>query len=126
MSIDRIGKSAPPTPSPETNGPSETRDPTRTFGSLDPSRAAAARPPAAVEAPHVALPPLERFRSGQVDMQGYLDLKVDEATAHLSSLPRVELDAIRAALRDRLATDPALADLVRTATGKVPEPSDDA
>jgi hypothetical protein len=75
-----------------------------------------------VEAAHVAL---ERFRSGQVDVQGYLDLKVDEATAHLSSLPRVELDAIRTALRDRLATDPALVDLVRAATGKVPEPSDD-
>jgi hypothetical protein len=122
MAIDRIGKNAPPTPSPETNGPSGSRDATRAFASLETSRAAAARPPASVEAAHVAL---ERFRSGQVDVQGYLDLKVDEATAHLSSLPRVELDAIRTALRDRLATDPALVDLVRAATGKVPEPSDD-
>lgn len=69
--------------------------------------------------------PLERLRAGEVDVQGYLDLKVHEATAHLSTLPPIELEALRAALRDRLATDPALVDLVRTATDHVPQPSNE-
>jgi uncharacterized protein (DUF2342 family) len=73
-----------------------------------------------VQAPRGAL---ERLRAGEVDVDGYLDLKVDEATAHLATLPPGELHALRSALRDRLATDPALVDLVRTATGGVPQPS---
>lgn len=122
MAIDRIGKSTPPPPEP--SGPSHAREAARPF---QPSPASAATPPpAAAEATLAALEPLERLRSGQVDLHGYLNIKVDEATAHLSALPPVELDAIRASLRDRLATDPALVDLVRTATGEVPPPSDDA
>jgi hypothetical protein len=122
MAIDRIGKSTPP--SPEPSGPSRAREASRPF---NPSPATAATPAAAsADAPLAALEPLERLRSGQLDLHGYLNLKVDEATAHLSALPRVELDAIRASLRDRLATDPALVELVHTATGKVPPPSDDA
>jgi hypothetical protein len=122
MAIDRIGKSPPPPPEP--SGPSRPREAARPF---QPSPASAAAPPPAVASATVAaLEPLERLRNGQVDLHGYLNLKVDEATAHLSALPRVELDAIRASLRDRLATDPALIELVRTATGEVPPPSDDA
>ena len=70
---------------------------------------------------------LDQLKSGQIDLGRYLDLKVDEATAHLSALPRAELESIRGALRDRLALDPTLVDLVRvaaaataTATGKTP------
>ncbi len=123
MAIDRVGKNGVPAPSPEASAPPRSKEATGSFGSLEASRAGAASSPVSVDTAHVAL---ERFRSGQIDLHGYLDLKVDEATAHLSALPRVELDAIRSALRDRLATDPALIDLVRTATGKVPEPSDDS
>jgi hypothetical protein len=126
MSIDRIGKSAPPAPSPETSGPSRPEGATGSFGAFAPSRPPAVHPSPSVEPADLPLQALERLRRGQVDLHGYIDLKVDEATAHLSALPRVELDAIRASLRDRLATDPALVDLVRTATGKVPPPPDDA
>lgn len=122
MGIDRIGKGGFPAPSPEASGPSRSKEATSSFGSVESSRLGATSAPASVDAAHVAL---ERFRSGQIDLHGYLDVKVDEATAHLSALPRVELDAIRTALRDRLATDPALVDLVRTATGKVPDPPED-
>jgi hypothetical protein len=120
MGIDRVGKNGVPAPSPEASGPSRSKEATSSFVAVESSRAPNA--PVAVDAAHVAL---ERFRGGQIDLHGYLDLKVDEATAHLSALPRVELDAVRAALRDRLATDPALVELVRTATGKVPEPPED-
>jgi hypothetical protein len=69
---------------------------------------------------------LERLRAGEIDASQYVDAKVEEATAHLQSLPAVELEAIRKALRERLTTDPALVDLVRGATGQViPPPRDD-
>ncbi len=59
-------------------------------------------------------------------MNQYLDAKVQEATAHLHGVPRAELDAIRKMLREQIATDPALADLVKQATGHAPPvPSDD-
>jgi hypothetical protein len=118
MAIDRISKSAPPPP--ETYGPSPTRGSAAPF---EASRTGAAATQSASATPvHT---PLERLRVGQVDLDGYLDLKVDEATSHLSSLPPVELGAIRQALRDRLAADPTLVDLVQMATGKIPESSDD-
>jgi hypothetical protein len=86
-----------------------------------PAAATAPASPAAVS----ATGPLERLRAGEIDLKRYLDLKVDEATTHLKALPPVELEAIRSALRDRLASDPALVDLVRTATGQAPQPPSD-
>jgi hypothetical protein len=68
---------------------------------------------------------LERLRAGEVDFGGYVDLKVHEATAHLSALPPVELERIRNALRDRLASDPTLVDLLHSATGETLPPDDD-
>ena len=66
--------------------------------------------------------PLDRFRAGEIDLRGYLDLKVEEATAHLRDLPAAEMDDIKRTLREKLATDPELVSLVRQATGRVPEP----
>jgi hypothetical protein len=79
---------------------------------------AAAKADASGVAP-VAASPLDQVRSGQIDVARYLDLKVEEATAHLKALPPGQLESIRSALRDRLATDPALADLVKMATGRL-------
>ena len=44
---------------------------------------------------------LERLRAGEIDLDGYLDLKVNEATAHLHGLGTTELEGVRALLRDR-------------------------
>jgi len=121
MAIDPIGKKAPPAPSPETSGPARSGGAAGSFGPFEAPRAPA---PAQAAPVGTELGALEQFRNGHLDLQGYLDLKVSEATAHLSALPPVQLDAIRKALRDRLAVDPALVDLVRAATGKVPEPPD--
>jgi hypothetical protein len=76
----------------------------------------------AVAGPRTAL---ERLRAGEIDANGYLDQKVDEATAHLRRLPPAELAAIRSALRDRMSSDPALVDLFRTATGQAAPPPRD-
>jgi hypothetical protein len=87
---------------------------------LDPTASAFAMP--AVEP--VPTSPLDLVRSGRIDVARYLDLKVEEATAHLRALPPAQLASIRSTLRDRLATDPALADLVKIAAGR-PLPADD-
>jgi hypothetical protein len=63
--------------------------------------------------PSAASSLFERLRSGAIDLNGYLDAKVDEATEHLHGLSAPELQAIRSALRDRLAHDPTLVDLVQ-------------
>jgi hypothetical protein len=137
MSIDGIGKRPPPAPA-VSSGPVEgpasagpAGPPAAPF-ELDPGRRASGpsgAPPAegVVSASNSSL---DQLRAGRIDLGRYLDLKVDEATAHLAALPRIELDAIRTALRERLATDPALVDLVRVvaaagaAGGAPPAPED--
>jgi hypothetical protein len=133
MGIDRIGRTPPPAPDPEVGGasrPGPTTSKNSTFqvpgsqasGTLPSSDARAVDPTHAAGAASTAL---ERLRSGEVDLQGYVDLKVDEATAHLSALPPAELASIRSALRDRMTADPSLVELLQTATGQSPLPRDD-
>jgi hypothetical protein len=118
MGIDHIGNKGPP--------PAPRPDPT---GGRVAGPAFEAPPPVAGVTPPPSTEPvgpaLERFRAGEVDLSGYLDLKVNEATEHLAALPPTQLAAIRATLRERMATDPSLVDLVRTATGHAPAPPDD-
>lgn len=67
-----------------------------------------------------ATSPLDRLKAGEVDVNGYLDLRVEQATAHL--VDRVDADRltfIREALRSQLERDPALVDLVQKATGSL-------
>jgi hypothetical protein len=130
MGIDRIGKGGAPPPStppvaPKGAGPSErVRGP-------EPSRPFEVRPERANEAAKssgiapVGTSPLERLRAGHIDVNGYVDLKVEQATAHLQGLSPVELGAVKSMLREQIATDPALADLVKQATGSVPTPRED-
>ncbi len=115
MAIDRIGSKAPPGPPLAPSGVRRAAESARPF-EVSPSAGSEATPArAAGTAPaHTAL---ERLRSGEVDVHGYVDLKVEEATAHLAGLPPAELAAIRGSLRERMASDPTLVDLVRTATG---------
>jgi hypothetical protein len=122
MGIDSIGKKGPPVPptGPDGAGAARPAEATRPF-SVDKAAPAASAGP--VEAPRTAL---DRFRAGEVDVNGYVDLKVDEATAHLRMLPPAELERLKSTLRDRMATDPGLLDLVRAATGSTPPlPSDE-
>jgi hypothetical protein len=124
MGIDRIGKSGAPAPLPEAGGPSPSGAAGAVFhapkvggtSTVAAGQVDAAAPPAE---------PLARLRAGEVDLDGYLNLKVDEATAHLTALPPAQLDAIRGALRERLASDPSLVELIHTATGQTPNVQDD-
>jgi hypothetical protein len=59
--------------------------------------------------------PLERLRAGEIDLETYIDLKVEEATAHLDRLPAPELARVRAILRARIAEEPELQEWVKRA-----------
>ncbi|HEX3345949.1 MAG TPA: hypothetical protein VHS09_15300 [Polyangiaceae bacterium] len=121
MGIDGIGKKGPPAPpSPaDVKGAARAPEGARRF---EVNEASPAPQAGAVEAPRTAM---ERLRAGEIDVNGYVQAKVDEATAHLVALPPAELEQLKDALRDRLGSDPALVDLVRKATGAVPQPPPD-
>jgi hypothetical protein len=68
---------------------------------------------------------LDQVRSGAISVSQYLDLKVNEATAHLADRVSAEqLSFIQQSLREQLSTDPALVDLVKAATGHLPPPNE--
>lgn len=111
MSIDRIGKGQGIVP-PATNeiaGPL----PTGARETFQVSRAA----------PAEATGPVEQVRSGEITVEQYLDLKVNEATQHLAGkLGPDQLAFVQDSLREQLANDPVLVDLVRGAAGAIPPP----
>jgi hypothetical protein len=121
MGIDGIGKKGPPT-APPPAGPTGGRaaGTTRPFEAGKPQATTASAP---VEAPRTAL---DRLKAGEIDANGYIEAKVKEATSHLGVLPPGRIDEIRTMLRQRMTSDPTLADLLRTAVGHaVPPPADD-
>jgi hypothetical protein len=71
------------------------------------------------------VPLLEQLKAGQIDMNRFLELRVEQATAHLQGVVDPErLQFIREALRIQIEADPAMLDLVKAATGTSP-PSQD-
>ena len=66
---------------------------------------------------------LGRLERREIDLDGYLDARVDEAMGPLAGrLDSDRLAFVRGALREELAADPVLAELVRRATGRAPRP----
>lgn len=129
MAIDRISKGAALPQAPETPG---TAAPAKTGAAFNVDRpdpavsTHASSTERAAKVDHASgASPLERFRAGEVDVHGYMDLEVDKATSNLHGLPSSELAEIKSVLRDQLKSDPGLADLVRAATGKMPTPPED-
>jgi hypothetical protein len=121
MGIDRIGKGGPPPVSPEAaTGPA---GPAREPFAVDRSDRAESANKAEVGPSSAS--PLARLRAGEIDVDRYVDLKVDEATAALHGLSKAELADVKQVLRDQLASDPGLSDLVRSAAGRLPTPPED-
>jgi hypothetical protein len=125
MGIDGIGKKGPPGAPPATGTPGASRAPPtgRPFQVDQSQKSGAAVRAGEVRATEPT--PLERLRAGEIDVKGYVDAKVNEATAHLGPMPPEKLEQIRASLRDRIGSDPLLVELVKKATGHVPPPTDD-
>lgn len=125
MGVDRIGKGGMGAPIPSTVSPSPLDRASPAGGASRPFELASSAVQGASGVESVASGALEQLRAGHLTLDGYLDAKVHEATAQLA-LPAVELDAVRAALRERLASDPTLVELVRCATGAEPSlPNDE-
>jgi hypothetical protein len=113
MSIDGIGK--PPgagiggvggTPSSEGVRPAEPFK-------VDPSA-----PAAAGSKVSAALSSLQR---GELSLDQYLDGRVTDATSHLvGKLSPDQLEFVKQSLRDQMATDPVLVELVQRTTGSAP------
>jgi hypothetical protein len=119
MGIDQIGKKGPPIqPSPaEITGRPPAAEQESSF---ELSTLPTSNPGPRVAGLETVRTALERLRSGEIDANGYLDLKVSEATSHLVNLPAGQLQSLRSSLRDRMSSDPALVELVRLATGGHP------
>lgn len=128
MGIDRIGKGGglPPTSGlGDEAGTSGVKGTGATFeldraGAIEgkaPQQASAVTGSSAVDASS----PLGRLQRGEIDLDRYLDLKVEGATAKLQGLSSDELSSIKEVLRDQMATDPQLVELVRSATGQLPK-----
>lgn len=65
--------------------------------------------------------PLERLEKGEISFDQYLDGRVADAVRHLEGRASgAQIDFLRQALRESMAADPVLAELVRRATGSVP------
>jgi hypothetical protein len=125
MAIDRIGKGGAPPAAGGAGGPTGPNRPAeagKTFSVDAAEGATAARPADAVAAPS----PLAELRAGRLSLDGYLDAKVNEATAHLEGMPPAKLAELKNLLRDKLASDPTLTELVAQATGQVPTPPEDS
>lgn len=112
MSIDGIGR--PPIP-PGGAGPVAGSSPTS--GATETFQIA----PAEGAQPSAAPSPLSRLQSGELSVEQYLDLRVDEAVAPLAArLGPADLEMLKSSLRAQLETDPVLIELVRRATGSSP------
>ena len=122
MGIDRIGKggTAPP---PDVGGAEKATKTGAVDKPFSVERTDRAKETAPVDATQAASP-LAQLKSGAIDVEQYLDLKVDHATKTLDAMPASELAEIRKMLREQLASDPMLVDMVKSATGKVPKPSE--
>jgi hypothetical protein len=111
MSIDRIGKGG------GVGGPQGPGQ----AGPVGGKRAFEVGPTKATERA-AEVGPAERVRSGELSLEGYLDVRVEEATRHLEGkLGAGDLGEIRSLLKDQLRNDPALRDMVKAATGSLPE-----
>lgn len=64
-------------------------------------------------------------QAGRLDVEVYLDRKVEQATSHLEGMPSDDLASIRSMLREQLRSDPAFVELIQQATGQLPPPTDD-
>jgi len=68
---------------------------------------------------------LERVQRGEVQLDAYLDVRVNDAVGHLEGkLSSEQLEFVREELREQLRNDPVLLELVRRATGQTPEARD--
>ena len=115
MSIDGIGK-PPGANIGGVSGIGGAEPPTRTSGeSFSVDRGAAASPGSRVSAQ------LSSLQRGELSLDQYLDSRVSEATQHLAGkVSPDQLEFVKQSLREQMATDPVLVELVQRTIGAAP------
>ncbi len=64
---------------------------------------------------------LAQLQRGELSLDQYLDGRVNDATSHLvGKLSPDQLEFVKQSLRDQMATDPVLVELVQRTTGSAP------
>jgi hypothetical protein len=67
---------------------------------------------------------LDQLQRGEISVDQYLDTRVEHAVQHLAArLSPEQLDFVKGSLREQLASDPVLVELVKRATGSGPTES---
>jgi hypothetical protein len=113
MSIDGIGK--PPGAGTAGIGGASGKEPAQSAEPFKVNPGTQTAPGGQVSA---ALSSLQR---GELSLDQYLDGRVSDATSHLvGKLTPDQLEFVKQSLRDQLATDPVLIELVQRTTGKTP------
>jgi hypothetical protein len=108
MGIDGIGK-PPGAGAPGAGGVGGASKPTGETFRVDKSEAVA------------GTDPLSRLERGEIDVDQYLDARVNHAVEHLQgNLSPEQLEFVRDTLKDQMRSDPVLIELVRRSTGSVP------
>ncbi len=80
------------------------------------------KPEAAGASQDVAGADLDRLERGELSLDEYLDVRAEQAVAHLQQLSPEQLQIIKSQVVEQLKNDPALMRLVQRATGvSVPE-----
>ena len=116
MGIDGIGK--PPGTSIGSVGGVQGGEAPRAAEPFAVDRSASATPSTPSDRVSAALSSLQR---GELSLDQYLDGRVNEATQHLAGkISPDQLDFVKQSLREQLATDPVLVELVRRTTGAAP------
>lgn len=119
MGIDRIGNPSSPPPSLEDS--TAAMDGASATHSADPSpglgHAGAVGTETSTARGADSTSILGRLERGEVTREQYVDYRIDEAVAPFASrLSEHQLTEMRAVLRDRLESDPTVAELLRRAT----------
>jgi hypothetical protein len=120
MSVDGIGKKSglePPSSVLPTNGEAMSSHAIQGKPAIDVRQVVESGASPDVTAAMPAAGPLAELQAGRIDVEQYVDLKIQQATAHLEGIPGVNLVEVQRLLRDKLVEDPTLQRLLRDATG---------
>jgi hypothetical protein len=118
MSIDGIGK-PPGSNIGGASGISGVEAPRAPGESFSVERGAKAAPSSSVN----ASAELSSLQRGELSLDQYLDSRVSAATQHLAGkISPDQLAFVKQSLREQMATDPVLVELVQRTTGSAPTP----
>jgi hypothetical protein len=113
MAIDGIRKGGTPAIGPNA-GVGSAGAPSKAF---EVGQSSAAGAPPAVDAA-AASSLASRVRSGELDVAGFVEAKIDHATAHLAGMSPEALGDLKQMMREKMMHDPLVSEWIAELTGK--------